>query len=54
MFLPAYTREFIDNLRGRGIPVKVLSMPCGHYTIGRFPFSLVAGLAACRFLYGNL
>lgn len=54
VFLPAYTREFIDSLRRRDIPLKVLSMPCGHYTIGRFPFSFVGGLAACRFLSSNL
>jgi hypothetical protein len=31
-----------------------LCLPCGHYTIGQFPFNIVDGLAMCQHLYKNL
>jgi alpha/beta hydrolase family protein len=50
VFRPEFTREFIRQFQA----TKVLSLPCGHYTIGEFPFKWIDGLAICRFLANQL
>ncbi len=53
-FLPAYSREVVRQFRERRMPHRVLTLPCGHYTIGQFPFNVIDGVAMCRFLARNL
>ncbi len=53
-FLPVYSQQVIEGFRQRGLHHRVLTLPCGHYTTGQFPFNLVDGLAMCTFLRGNL
>lgn len=53
-FLPVYSRQVIDAFRSRGIPHRVFTLPCGHYTTGQFPFNIMDGLAMSRFLSRNL
>jgi hypothetical protein len=48
-FLPVYSRQVLDRFREMGLPHRVYTLPCGHYTTGRFPFNLMDGLAMCRF-----
>ena len=50
VFRPELTREFIRTYRAS----KVLSLPCGHYTVGEFPFKWIDGLSICRFLGNRL
>jgi hypothetical protein len=53
-FLPVFSRQVVEAFRARGLPHQVLTLPCAHYTTGRWPFNIVDGLAMCRFLYKKL
>lgn len=53
-FLPLYSRQVVASFRALGLSHKVLTLPCAHYTTGRFPFNIVDGLAMSRFLHSNL
>jgi hypothetical protein len=48
-FLPVYSRQVLETFRELRLPHEVFTLPCGHYTTGRFPFNLMDGLAMCRF-----
>ena len=48
-FLPLYSRPVIEVFRKRGLPHQEFTLPCGHYTTGRFPFNLLDGMTMCRF-----
>ncbi|MGA2267526.1 MAG: abhydrolase domain-containing 18 [Bryobacteraceae bacterium] len=48
-FLPVYSQQVLQNFRELGLTHQVLTLPCGHYTTGQFPFKLLDGLAMCRF-----
>jgi hypothetical protein len=53
-FLPVYSRQLVQAFRARGLKHQVVALPCGHYTVGEFPFNILDGLALCRFLAGKL
>ncbi len=53
-FLPEFSLQVIEEFRRRGLPHRVVKLPCAHYTTGRFPFNWLDGLAMCRFLYQML
>ncbi|MBI3679570.1 MAG: alpha/beta hydrolase family protein [Acidobacteria bacterium] len=53
-FLPEFSLQVLENFRRRNLPHAVLTLPCAHYTTGRFPFNWMDGLAMCRFLDRNL
>jgi Alpha/beta hydrolase domain containing 18 len=53
-FLPVYSRQVLDSFRNLGLSHQVFTLPCGHYTTGRFPFKLMDGLAMCRFAARSL
>ena len=53
-FLPVYSRQVVEAFRERGLAHEVLTLPCGHYTTGQFPFNLMDGLSMCGFLRRNL
>lgn len=53
-FLPVYSRRVLEQFSRLGLSHEVVSLPCGHYTSGAFPFNLVDGLTMCRFLNRNL
>jgi hypothetical protein len=48
-FLPELTRQAYDEFDRLGIACKRVWLPCGHYTMGRFPFSAVVGYRIVRF-----
>ncbi|HWB84850.1 MAG TPA: alpha/beta hydrolase family protein [Bryobacteraceae bacterium] len=48
-FLPVYSKKALEAFRELGVPHRVFTLPCGHYTTGQFPFNLIDGLAMCRF-----
>lgn len=50
VFLPEYSREFVRQLE----PAQTRCLPCGHYTVGEFPFNWLDGLTICRFLSKRL
>ncbi len=49
-FLPEYSRQVVESFRRLGYRHQEVELPCGHYTVGRFPFSWWDGWAICRFL----
>jgi hypothetical protein len=53
-FLPEFSREVVRSFETRRLPFEVLNLPCGHYTLGQFPFNWLDGLTMCRFLQKNL
>ena len=53
-FLPVYSRRVLKSFRELKLPHQVFTLPCAHYTTGRFPFNLMDGLAMCRFASRHL
>jgi len=53
-FLPVYSKQVVEAFRERGLQHEKLKLPCGHYTLGQFPFNIVDGLRLCYFLARKL
>jgi hypothetical protein len=53
-FLPEYFHEARLALAERGVPHKVVSLPCGHYSLGDAPWIAIAGYQICSFVSANL
>jgi len=53
-FLPELSRQAYDELDRCGISDNRLWLPCGHYTMGQFPFSAIVGYQVVRFLASGL
>ncbi|MGH9862728.1 MAG: alpha/beta hydrolase family protein, partial [Candidatus Acidiferrales bacterium] len=53
-FPPQYSRQVWEAMAEQGIAHQVLSLPCGHYTLGKVPFSYWAGLRFVPFLRRSL
>jgi hypothetical protein len=51
-FLPELSQQAIDELDRHHLPFTLSWLPCGHYTMGQFPFNAVAGWKIARFLAG--
>jgi len=49
-FLPPLSRQTYEELDRCRVSHERVWLPCGHYTMGRFPFSAVAGYQVVRFL----
>ncbi len=49
-FLPELSRHAYDEFRRCEVPCEITWLPCGHYTMGRFPFNAVVGYRIVRFL----
>jgi hypothetical protein len=49
-FLPEFSQELCGTLNERRIAYERMVLPCGHYTLGKWPFNYWAGLGAARFL----
>ena len=50
VFLPEFSREFLESFPA----TNTRCLPCGHYTVGQFPFNWMDGLSICRFLSKQL
>ena len=48
------SRQVIEGARKHNWPHEVSVLPCGHYTMGDFPFNFITGYEICRFLKRNL
>jgi hypothetical protein len=53
-FLPEFSRQVLERIASAGVDHKRVVLPCGHYTLGEFPFKYVAGYHICSFLKRNL
>lgn len=53
-FLPQYSQQVLSSFKRKNLPHEVFTLPCAHYTTGRFPFNWAVGLAMCRFLSRHL
>lgn len=49
-FLPALFQKVLEEYRNYRIPFQSATLPCGHYTTARFPFSWLDGWHICRYL----
>lgn len=49
-FLPEFSRQVVHEFRRRKVEIKVVEMPCGHYTIGEAPFKFLDGWHMGKFL----
>ena len=49
-FLPHMSRHAYEEFDRCGLDYELAWMPCGHYTMGSFPFSAIAGYRIARFL----
>jgi hypothetical protein len=49
-FLPELSEQAHDELRRQEVPCDIQWLPCGHYTMGQFPFNALAGYRIIRFL----
>jgi hypothetical protein len=48
------SRQVIEGARAYELRPEVAVLPCGHYTMGEFPFKFVTGYEICSFLKRNL
>ncbi|MBV8570340.1 MAG: abhydrolase domain-containing 18 [Acidobacteriaceae bacterium] len=48
------SRQVIEGARQRNWDHDVKVLPCGHYTLGEFPFKYLTGYEICSFLKRNL
>lgn len=53
-FIPRLSEDIIREVQRRGIPNKVVALPCGHYTMGETPFKFMDGYHIINFLKRNL
>lgn len=49
-FLPQLSQQTYDEFDRCGVSNERVWLPCGHYTMGQFPFSAMAGYQIVRFL----
>lgn len=49
-FLPQLSRMAFDEFERNKIPYELAVLPCGHYTMGHFPFNAIAGFRIVKFL----
>lgn len=48
------SQQVVDGARQHLARYEVTALPCGHYTMGEFPFKYIAGYQICAFLKRNL
>ena len=53
-FWPQFTADALDELRAQDVEFESLILPCGHYSLGKPPFSWVTGGRFGVFLFQNL
>ena len=49
-FLPELAQTAFEEFDRNRIPYELARLPCGHYTMGRFPFNVYAGYRIVQFL----
>jgi hypothetical protein len=51
-FLPSLSQQAHDEFKRCRIPYEAIWLPCGHYTMGQFPFNAVVGYQVIKCLMG--
>src|SRR5215471_14085324 len=49
-FIPELSQQAFEEFHRCGVPCEIAWLPCGHYTMGEFPFSALAGYRIVQFL----
>ncbi len=49
-FLPEFSRQIIGEFARHGLDHRVVALPCGHYTMGEWPYSYMDGWQLASFL----
>ena len=49
-FLPELSAQTFDEFKRQHVPHDLVWLPCGHYTMGVWPFNAVVGYRVTRFL----
>jgi hypothetical protein len=49
-FLPELSQQAYDEFRRCEVPCEIAWLPCGHYTMGQFPFNALVGYRIVKFL----
>jgi hypothetical protein len=49
-----FSQQFFAALREKGVECEILSLPCGHYSLGEAPFKWIVGWRFGKFLQRNL
>jgi dienelactone hydrolase len=49
-FLPEFSRQVVEQFEKNQLDHKVVVMPCGHYSIGEFPYNYIDGWCLASFL----
>ena len=53
-FVPEVSCKLWQEMERHGVEHERMMMPCGHYTLGAFPFSWIAGIRFILFLHKHL
>ncbi|MCC6585869.1 MAG: alpha/beta hydrolase family protein [Bryobacterales bacterium] len=53
-FLPEFSQQVLDEFRRRKLSHKVVTLPCGHYSLAKRPFVWMDGYAMVNFLRNTL
>lgn len=53
-FPPELSKQVVDHARATNLDHHSIALPCGHYTLGEFPFKYIDGYHICAFLKRNL
>lgn len=53
-FKPEMLKTFVDACERYRVSFDCVRFPCGHYTLGSFPFNILDGLVIARYLGRNL
>lgn len=53
-FPPHLSRQVLDHARETNLDHQSVKLPCGHYTLGEWPFKLIDGYHICSFLKRHL
>lgn len=53
-FLPHLSLQVLQDYKELGLLHSVLTLHCGHYTSGEFPFNIKLGYGMCKYISKNL
>ena len=53
-FPPHLSKQVVAQARETNLDHKAVMLPCGHYTLGEWPFKFIDGYHICSFLLRNL
>ncbi len=53
-FPPHLSKQVVDHARETNLDHRTVVLPCGHYTLGEWPFKFIDGYHICAYLKRNL